>query len=317
MQDMQTMQVTILALTFISASLAVYAIAYRPQAVAIRQRAEEYLSAGGGGTLAGKRLDRPFQRRILAPLLRRLGQIVYGVTPAGVVKRIQRKLDAAGNPGWLGVKEFLALSVLSPAVIVPLAWWSAGVLPLPRLADGLWRLCGIAVGVLLPHYALQKRVEDRQRKIKRSLADAVDLMVVSVDAGIGFDGAMQRVADKLKGPLPDELGRVLQEIRLGKSRSQALKDMAQRTAVDDLSSFVASIHQAEVLGTSIAQVLHVQAQGVRERRSQRAREAAAKLPVKLLFPLVFFIFPALFIVLLGPGVIQMAPLLNILGGGGR
>jgi tight adherence protein C len=314
---MNPMQAAIVILTFISASCGVLAIAYRSQALAVKERAEDYLRSEHVQVRPDRRLTKSFYVRVVGPLLRYIGDLVRKVTPAGVVKSTQGKLDAAGNPAWLGVKEFLALAVLSPLVLGPLAWWSAGLLPLHPLVVVLWRLCGIAVGVLLPHYALQKYVDARQSAIRRSLADVVDLMVVSVEAGIGFDGAMQRVTEKLKGPLPDELSRVLQEIRLGKTRSQALKDMAARTQVSDLSAFVASIHQAEVLGTSIAHVLHVQAETVRERRSQRAREAAAKLPVRLLFPLVFFIFPALFVVLLGPGVIQMGPLLKILGGAGR
>jgi tight adherence protein C len=171
----------------------------------------------------------------------------------------------------------------------------------------------VGVGFWLPDIVLQRVIETRQTSIRRNLPDVLDLLVVSVEAGVGFDGAMQRVVDKSRGALADELARVLEQVRLGKSRAEALRRMGERTQVADLISFVAAVQQAETLGVSIAKVLRAQADAARERRSQRAREAAAKLPVKLLFPLVFFIFPALFVVILGPGAIRFAELFKVLG----
>ena len=171
----------------------------------------------------------------------------------------------------------------------------------------------VGFGIWLPDIVLQRIIDARRTAIRRSLPDVLDLLVVSVEAGVGFDGAMQKVVEKSAGPLPDELARVLEQIRLGKSRAEALRETGQRTEVSDLISFVAAVQQAETLGVSIAKVLRVQADAARERRSQRAREAAAKLPVKLLFPLVFFIFPALFVVILGPGAIRFAELFKVLG----
>ncbi|MCL6630717.1 MAG: type II secretion system F family protein, partial [Armatimonadetes bacterium] len=138
-----------------------------------------------------------------------------------------------------------------------------------------------------------------------SLADTLDLLTVSVEAGLGLDGAMQKVVEKLKNPLSEELGRALREMQIGKLRAEALKDMASRVRVQELSSFVASICQAEQLGVSIARVLRVQGDTIRSQRSQRARETAAKLPVKMLFPLVFCIFPAIFVVIAGSGAISI------------
>jgi tight adherence protein C len=133
----------------------------------------------------------------------------------------------------------------------------------------------------------------------------LDLLIVSVEAGLGFDGAMARVVEKMKGPFPQELCRVLQEMQVGKARIPALKDMATRVQVSEVSTFVAAIYQADQLGVSMAKVLHVQADTMRVARSQRIREMAAKLPVKMLFPLVFFIFPAIFVIIIGPGVISI------------
>jgi tight adherence protein C len=308
------MLITILALTFVAVSFGVYAAAYRPHAVAVRQRVDDFLSEQPAQVAGKGRLAEPVFGRLVVPMLRKLGGILYRVTPKGIIESTQRKMDAAGNPTRLGVLEFTGLRLLSPVVLIPLSVFSATWLDFSYVVSLIWIAGGIVVGLFLPDYALQKYIEGRQSKIRRALADVVDLLAISVEAGIGFDGAMQRVTEKLKGPLPDEMGRVLEEVRLGKSRGEALRDMARRTQVSDLVSFVAAIHQAEVLGVSIAQVLRVQAQTVRERRSQRARETAAKLPVKLLFPLVFFIFPALFVVILGPGIIQIAPVVfKVLG----
>jgi tight adherence protein C len=308
------MVTTILSLTFVAVTFGVYALAYRPHAVAVKQRMDDYLAERAVQVPGAARLSAPVMQRLVAPMLQKVGKLVWRVTPKGVMESTQAKLDAAGNPPHIGVAEFMGLRLLSPLAIVPLTIFSARWLDFSYLVTMVWWVGGIAIGVFLPDYALQKYIETRQTKIRRSLADVVDLLAVSVEAGVGFDGAMQKVTQKLSGPLPEEMGRVLEQVRLGKSRGESLKEMARRTQVGDLVSFVAAIHQAEVLGVSIAQVLRVQAQTVRERRSQRAREMAAKLPVKLLFPLVFFIFPALFVVILGPGIIQIAPVVfKVLG----
>ena len=153
---------------------------------------------------------------------------------------------------------------------------------------------------------LQRTVSERQAGIRRVLPDTLDLLTVSVEAGLGLDGAMQKVVEKLRSPLSDEMVRALQEMRIGKLRVEALRNMAKRARVQELTTFVAAICQADQLGVSIAHVLKVQSDTLRTVRSQKAREAASKLPVKMLFPLVFCIFPALFVIILAPGVINIA-----------
>jgi tight adherence protein C len=150
--------------------------------------------------------------------------------------------------------------------------------------------------------------------IRRSLADCLDLLVVCTEAGLGFDGALAKVVDRMSGPLSDEFRKVLQDMSVGRTRVEALRAMAARVGLPELISFVAAIHQADLLGVSIAHVLRVQADSLRTQRNLRARETAAKLPVKLLFPLVFFIFPAIFVVVLSPGAIQI---IRALTGTGR
>lgn len=298
-------------LTFIAAALMVTGV-FRPAMAAVRGRIDDYLLPQAAQSTDRPWLDAGFMARVVSPLLAALGRLAGRFTPVGALDKIRRKLDMAGNPRYIGATEYIGLKVISIAVVAVGGWFVV-----PQFLEGwlMWlsRAVVVAVGIWLPDIALQRIVEARQTSIRRALPDTLDLLVVSVEAGVGFDGAMQKVVDKMKGPLCEELRRVLEQVRLGKSRAEALRDMGQRTQVPDLISFVAAVQQAEQLGVSIAKVLRVQADAARERRSFRAREAAAKLPVKLLFPLVFFIFPALFVVILGPGAIRFADLYKVLG----
>jgi tight adherence protein C len=204
------------------------------------------------------------------------------------------------------VREFLGLRVVAAvaAVVAGVGGYHTfvGHSLLFGLAGGA--LAGVVL-LLLPDFLLQQAIGRRQYQIRKSLPDILDLLIVSVEAGLGFDGAMAQVMEKMKGPFPQELRRVLQEMQLGKARVIALKDMAARINVTEVSTFVAAIYQADQLGVSMAKVLHVQAETMRVARSQRIREMAAKLPVKMLFPLVFCIFPAIFAILIGPGILSI------------
>jgi tight adherence protein C len=298
-------------LAFISAALMVTG-AFRPAMAAVRGRIDDYLLPQAEQPGDHPWLANSFMVRVVSPMLAALGRSVSRLTPAGALDKVRRKLDMAGNPRYIGATEYFGLKVISIAAVSVGGWFAV-----PHFLEGwiMWlaRAVVVAIGIWLPDMVLQRIIEARQTSIRRALPDTLDLLVVSVEAGVGFDGAMQKVVDKMKGPLCDELRRVLEQVRLGKSRADALRAMGQRSQVPDLISFVAAVQQAEQLGVSIAKVLRVQADAARERRSFRAREAAAKLPVKLLFPLVFFIFPALFVVILGPGAIRFADLFKVLG----
>jgi tight adherence protein C len=161
------------------------------------------------------------------------------------------------------------------------------------------------VGYYLPEWLLRSRSSKRQYQIQRALPDALDLMSITVQAGLGFDAALERVSREMGGPLGEELYRVVQEMRLGKSRGEALRDLADRTTVEELKSFVMAMVQAEIFGISIAQVLNVQAEELRLKRRMRAEEQAQKLPVKIVFPLILCIFPAMMVVLVGPAAISI------------
>jgi tight adherence protein C len=247
-----------------------------------------------------------FSQRVVRPFLRTISGFAYALTPKGQTTSIDAKLETAGRPWKMGVKEFMGLKTLSIAVFAGMAYiayrFMASVRPEFAIATAALALL---IGYILPDYILQQVIAGRHSKIRKALPDTIDLLTVSVEAGVGFDGAMAKVAEKVKGPLTDELLRALEEMRLGKLRMQALRDMSTRIDMQEVRTFVAALYQAEQLGVSIAKVLKVQGDTMRTRRSQLARELAAKLPVKMVFPLVFFIFPSLFVILLGPAMMEI------------
>jgi tight adherence protein C len=294
----------ICALTFVAVSLIVSS-ALRPKYAAARDRIDDYIVSSQPTRAVPEQTTGSFAERVVRPALASLGRMVSGITPAGAIAKIRHKLDMAGNPRHVGVTEYIGLKVLSVALVIPLGLLALRALELEGVSFWLAMIVIVGAGIWLPDIVLQRTIEARQTAIRRSMPDVLDLLVVSVEAGVGFDGAMQKVVERGGGPLTEELARVLEQVRLGKSRAEALRLMGERTQVPDLISFVAAVQQGETLGVSLAKVLRVQADAARERRSQRAREAAARLPVKLLFPLVFFIFPALFVVLLGPAAISI------------
>jgi tight adherence protein C len=299
-------------LTFLATFLLLVGL-LRPRSSEVEARIDDLLASPQAVRPVGMGVAGGFLERVLSPVLRGLGRAVGGLTPPGVLKRMRAKLDMAGNPRFPGLAEYLALKVLSAAAIIPVGLFGVGYLELPELARVLALVVVIGLGAWLPDIVLQRIIEARQAAIRRALPDVVDLLVVSMEAGLGFDRAMQLAVTKGHGPLAEELGRVLEEVRLGRGRGEAMREMAQRTQVSDLASFVAAVRQAETMGVSIVKALRAQAEVGRRRRSERAREASAKLPVKLLFPLVFFIFPALFVVILGPAAIRFTALFRVLG----
>ncbi|MHB0998500.1 MAG: type II secretion system F family protein [Armatimonadota bacterium] len=258
-------------------------------------------------------MDRPFKERIIKPFLMRLAAFGTKFTPSGSIQAIDIKLDQAGRPWRLNGWEFIGLKVLS-LILFPIAGiLLAGLLTQATmlLRISLFIFFGM-LAVMFPDYLLQRTITERQRLIRKVLPDTLDLLLVSVEAGLGLDGAIQKVTEKMHNPLSDELKRALTEIRVGKTRMDALRDMAKRAQVHELSSFVATVYQADQIGVSISHVLRVQSTTIRTQRAQNAREAAAKLPVKMLFPLVFFIFPAIFIVILAPGAIMIGKAIDII-----
>ncbi|RDV84059.1 type II secretion system F family protein [Ammonifex thiophilus] len=255
-------------------------------------------------TWRGQELREPLFRRLCKPWLAKLGRLGGRFFPGGGRKEIWGNLLAmAGHPWGLGVNEFLALKVLAAVtggMTSALLFWH-----LTPFAASLWGALGWLLGFLFPDFLLRSRIRRRQREVRRQLGEVIDLLTVSVEAGLGFEGALTRVVEKMDGPLPQEIRRTLQEIRVGRPRREALREMAQRVGVEELLSFVGAVIMAEQMGVSLAKVLRLQSQELRRRRRQQAQEAAFKAPVKMLLPLVLCIFPATFVVLLGPAVLRI------------
>jgi len=264
------------------------------------------LAEYGGRTLTLEEIElsQPFSQRVIKPLIQGSAQFIGRFAPQRNIEEIRHKLEMAGRPyGW-GPAEFLGVQGLAGILLATMAFLlltlTGQYLPKRLLAT---LVAGGLGFYLLPTLWLLSKIRDRQDKIVKALPDALDLLTISVEAGLGFDAAMSKVATKWDNELSAAFNRVIQEIQMGKLRREALRDMADRMEVPDVSSFVAAIIQADQLGVSIAKVLRIQSEQMRIRRRQRAEEKAHQAPVKMLFPMAFLIFPALFIVLLGPAIL--------------
>jgi tight adherence protein C len=263
------------------------------------------------GTMQAKNLEElelqaPLFERTVRPIANRLSNYVARVTSTSFTQQTEKRLALAGNPGdmrvadWLGIK---AVGAVIGAILFFVLFVVFNIMGLPLPVGLVMVVVGLFLGYTLPEFWLGGRVRARQHAILLQIPDALDLLTISVRAGLGFDGALGKVVEKLKGPLTDEFRRALAEIRVGKPRRDALRDIIPRTEVPALTNFIGAIIQAEQLGVSISKVLQVQSEQLRIERRQRAEEMAAKAPIKMLFPLVGCIFPSLFIVILGPAII--------------
>jgi tight adherence protein C len=243
-------------------------------------------------------------QRVLGPATQDLLQSLSKVLPAGMLQRMEERLILAGEP--MTVQGFLAMRLICAGlfIILPFFIVIAGGFGFGLPALGMIGLFGV-IGILLPQMWLAQRIGHRQAEIIKSLPDAFDLITTCVEAGLGLDAALARVAEKVEGAFADELNRMLRDVALGKMRREALRELASRTGVPDLITFVNAVIQAEQMGSSVGAVLRVQSEQLRVRRRQRAEEQAYKAPVKMIFPLVLCIFPTLFIVILGPAVITI------------
>jgi tight adherence protein C len=250
-------------------------------------------------------LEPSFEARVVAPLLARTLALGRKLTPADHADRIRYKLELAGNPpGWT-VDKVTSLKVVGFGVALALALVVAVVLGLglaPTLVLGTVAAVG---GYSAPNMYLYQKAYDRTAELQKALPDALDLLTISVESGLGFDAALAQVARNTEGPLADELARVLQEMQIGMGRGPALRALGERTKVDDVKGFVSAMVQADALGIPVAQVLRVQSREIRTKRRQRAEEQAQKVAIKILIPLIFCILPCLFIAVLGPAGISM------------
>ena len=249
-------------------------------------------------------LAQPFQERVVKPVIEYIARVLRGRTPQRTIDNLARDLVLAGNPRGmtpmylLGLKGALAILLAGTVVLLALLARQA----FPKLV-----LAGAAGGVLgyfAPNLWLRDLINKRKKRLQRALPDAMDLLTISVEAGLGFDAAIVRLVEKSDTELSHEFNRMVQEMRVGVPRRDALKNMADRTQVDDISNFLSALIQADMLGAPIARVLRIQSAQMRVIRRQRAETEARKAPIKMLFPLVFLIFPPLYMIMLGPAALQ-------------
>jgi tight adherence protein C len=276
-----------------------------------RRRAVRLLESQVAGSttesvnLREQALSEGFGRRILVPVVAGATRVARRVTPIDARDRIVRKLLIAGSPAGWDAERVLAFKIIGLVGGIILAFFLMTLVSLsPFIKIVLLGLLGF-VGFLAPDSLLSRRVDERQKEILRTLSDTLDLLTISVEAGLSLNAAIAQVVQNVPGVLSAEFARMLQEIQLGVPRADAFRNLAERTDVEELNSFALAMIQADVFGVSIASVLRTQAQQLRIKRRQRAEAKAQQTPVKIVFPLILCILPALFIVIVGPGAIRI------------
>jgi tight adherence protein C len=296
----------LLFLAFLCLSGAVYVVAETVTLPArqrreLLRRAAEYGARPTVAVLEDPR-DASIGQRVFAPVIRNVAKFVLRVTPKGSKQQIANRIMASGLGARLTPEQFLAMKGLGAVAGGVLGVLLGGVVG--GAAPFAFALGFAAIGFIGPDRFINGRANKRREHVQASLPDALDLLAVSVEAGLGFDGALAKLTEYSEGPLGEEFALTLNEMRVGESRTDALKRMAGRIDAPELSTFVRAIVQADQLGMSIGNILRTQAADARVRRQLDAEEKAMKAPVKMLFPTVLFIFPAMFIVILGPAVLN-------------
>ena len=288
--------------------VALVALAFRPPAATdadlVVERLDAYARVEAPLNLDQHEAELAFSQRVFLPLIRQIAGMIGRRTPEAAMRRLQQTLTLAGSPLGLSSGEFMAVRYIAAGL------GSIGGAMIGLAINGpSFAFIGAAVAALIaylvPRFLIASRVKKAQKQIRRSLPDAMDLMSVCVEAGLTFEGAMGKVAERYTDRLGTEFGQVLSEIRLGRQRRDAMADLGERSGVDEVISFTQAVIQSDSMGTGIAKVLRIQSDELRRRRRQRAQEKGAQASLKMLFPMVLFIFPALWIVLLGPAVLLL------------
>lgn len=275
----------------------------------LASRLVEFTERGEVASLEDIELSQPFYERVVLPILLKVGDLSARYTPQNLIEDVERKFELAGNPKnamTVSATTFLTSRfILSAAfaAIARLLLWLAGdmISTNPYLVIG----GGLILGFYYPQSWLSGKIKARQKDIQKAMPDALDLLTICVEAGLGFDAAMSKVSEKWENELSSAFSRAIREVQLGKVRREALKDMADRIDLAEMTSFVAAVIQSEQLGVSMARVLRIQSEQMRMKRRQRAEQEAHQAPVKMLLPMVFLTFPSIFIVLMTPAVIQI------------
>jgi tight adherence protein C len=290
-----------------------YSQQHREESDPLLTRLAEASQRGEVTSLEQIELSQPFSERVIMPMLKSVGDLSARFTPQKLLEDTSHKLEMAGNPGNLDASVFLAsrfvvaglfaglmlmISIVSPSP------WPVGRVMLVMITFG-------TIGFFFPQLYLQSLINRRQHSIRKAMPDALDLLTICVEAGLGFDAAMSKVAEKWENELSMALLRTIREIQLGKTRRDALRDMADRLGIPEMTSFVAAVIQSEILGVSLAKVLRIQSDQMRVKRRQRAEEEAHKAPIKMIIPMALLTFPSIMLILLAPAGIQISRSLGV------
>jgi tight adherence protein C len=272
----------------------------------LQARLAEYLQSGEVASLEEIELSQPFSERVIIPIVRKIGEISARFTPQKAIQDTARRMELAGNPWPIDAATFLAIRFILGVVLGGFVTAMFLLSPTPNFNDNAIFIFGATFGgFFLPHLMLSSRITNRQREIRKAMPDALDLLTICVEAGLGFDAAMSKVSEKWDNQLSLAFSRAIREIQLGKTRRDALKDMADRLDINEMTSFVAAIIQSEQLGVSMAKILRIQSDQMRIKRRQRAEEEAHKAPVKMVMPMAFLMFPTILIIVLTPAALQI------------
>jgi len=268
----------------------------------LQARLAEFIQRGDVTSLEEIELSQPFAERVIIPFIRRVGEFSAKFTPQKAIQDTAKNLEKAGNPWPVDAPTFYAIRIIMAVVF---GGFSFLVVTGDQTTDLLIRFGGVFGGFFLPHLMLTSRITKRQTEIRKAMPDALDLLTICVEAGLGFDAALSKVSEKWENELSLAFTRAIREIQLGKPRRDALKDMSDRLGIPEMTSFVAAIIQSEQLGVSMAKVLRIQSDQMRLKRRQRAEEEAHKAPVKMIIPMALLIFPSIMIIILTPAAIQI------------
>jgi tight adherence protein C len=273
----------------------------------LQARLAEYLQSGEVASLEEIELSQPFSERVIIPIVRKVGEISARFTPQKAIQDTARKMELAGNPWPIDAATFLAIRFIMAVVLGGFVTAMVFLSPSPNFNDNAMYILGATFGgFFLPHLLLTSKITNRQKEIRKAMPDALDLLTICVEAGLGFDAAMSKVSEKWDNQLALAFARTIREVQLGKVRRDALRDMADRLGVAEMTSFVAAIVQSEQLGVSMAKILRIQSDQMRIKRRQRAEEEAHKAPVKMVLPMAFLMFPTIMIIILTPAALQIA-----------
>ena len=272
----------------------------------LQARLAEFIQRGDVKSLEEIELSQPFAERVIVPVIRRIGEFSARFTPQKAIQDTARRLELAGNPWPIDAATFLAIRFILAVVLGGFLTAVILISPPSNASDNFTYIGGATfAGFFLPHLLLSSRISRRQNEIRKAMPDALDLLTICVEAGLGFDAAMSKVSEKWENELSLAFARAIREVQLGKVRREALKDMADRLGIPEMTSFVAAIIQSEQLGVSMAKVLRIQSDQMRVKRRQRAEEQAHKAPIKMIIPMALLIFPSIMIIILTPAAIQI------------